>query len=415
MRINRWKPTVTIQLSTYKKQYIRLRWTLEKRYEMLVPLHRQDAHEAAERIKQQIEADVLASSFDTTLSRYKGLLKVAHPNPGQVKRAVKPAKSKPLVKKRKKRTLDVAASFNEYIKARCLRRTVTPTYYRSSMRMVERWGSFDLKDVPNLLCGEMISPRTFNERRGCLFQFFEYLLRKGKIKMNPLVDVLPERKTKVKNAARKPFTDTEIRRILDAFKNDSLVPKGSHYLHSQYYGFVYFMAQTGCRNAEAVGLRVEDVDFQKNEVRIWRTFARTARGTHAAARVEKGTKMDNERFLPLGVDTELRRVLWKLCVGRQGSDFVFVSHEGLPIDDHKFLRRTFRPVLQQLGIRDRHLYAFRHTFASRNIQAGANAAQIAYFMGDSIQTVLQNYFHNIRPDFLPGMIQHEIEPLDNAA
>jgi integrase len=66
------------------------------------------------------------------------------------------------------------------------------------------------------------------------------------------------------------------------------------------------------------------------------------------------------------------------------------------IDDRMFQRRTFKPVLQALGIQDRDLYSCRHTFATRAVQSGMKAHEVAYLMGDNLQTVIANYYHKER-------------------
>ena len=53
-----------------------------------------------------------------------------------------------------------------------------------------------------------------------------------------------------------PFTVSELNAVLDSFK-------GSHY-----YQFVQFMAFTGCRPSEAIGIIWENIDFENNRIRF---------------------------------------------------------------------------------------------------------------------------------------------------
>jgi integrase len=46
-----------------------------------------------------------------------------------------------------------------------------------------------------------------------------------------------------------------------------------------------------------------------------------------------------------------------------------------------------------LNLQDCDLYACRHTFATRAVQAGMKAHEVAYLMGDNMQTVIANYYY----------------------
>lgn len=112
--------------------------------------------------------------------------------------------------------------------------------------------------------------------------------------------------------------------------------------------------------------------------------------------------MENVRFIPM--DDYLVSLLQPILKSREGNAFVFVNN-GNPIHDKMFQRRIFRPLLELLKIDKRDLCACRHTFATRAVQQGMRPHEVAYIMGDSVEVVLQNYFHNHRrPDHLPSTI-----------
>jgi len=206
---------------------------------------------------------------------------------------------------------------------------------------------------------------------------------------------------KTEKSNRKPLTPNEITLILDAFKTDKYC-KNPTYKHSDYYPFLYFIFQTGVRNAEAVGLRVGHIDVVKKIIHIKEVLARTIKGTNANARVRKSTKNGKERYLPL--TNELLTVLSPLIINKKPDDLLFTSSKGVAIDDRMFQRRIFKPVLNELGIEDRVLYACRHTFGSRCIDMGINPVITAFLMGNNPETALRNYTHLINlPKELPGI------------
>jgi len=207
---------------------------------------------------------------------------------------------------------------------------------------------------------------------------------------------------KTEKQDRTPFTEEEIRLILDAVKNDSYCPKSSRYKHSFYYPFIYFIFKTGVRNAEAVGLRVSSLDFDKSIVHIRESLARSVKGTHAAARIRKETKNGKVRMLPLSDD--LKEVLLPLVIKKSTDDLVFQSYSDGALDDRMFQRRVFSVVLKGLNIPHRVLYACRHTFGSRCIESGINPVMTAFLMGNNPETALRNYTHQITiPKDLPNI------------
>ncbi len=77
--------------------------------------------------------------------------------------------------------------------------------------------------------------------------------------LNPFEDVATRKPKggKKANPKRELLSEEEANKILEAIKNDTHVPKSSRHEHSHYYPFVYFIFKTGCRNAEAVGIRLK--------------------------------------------------------------------------------------------------------------------------------------------------------------
>lgn len=361
---------------------VRLRWRFNKeRYQLYLSGSRSDHLKLANLIKDQIERDILAGVFDTTRKRYQKMMT-------PVKRVV---------------SYPYDDWFKDYLASKSMNLTDDnmPSYYLGAKKLLIKWRYENLDDLPLKLAEENYSARTFNDRRNCLVPFFEFLVTKKRIPNNPLALVKNKRKEKyIPN--RIPFTDGEVKLILEAIKTNEFKPKSSQYKHSLYYPFVAFMLETGVRNAEAIGLQVRDILWDEKAVRICRSLARTRKGTHANARKEKGTKMDNVRYIPL--NDFLIDLLKPLCNLKSPTDIVFTSYRGNSIDDHAFQRRVFKPILKKLKIPDRDIYAFRHTFATRMVQLGMKPHQVAYLLGDRLDTVINNYFHVERENLkLPSL------------
>jgi integrase len=138
-------------------------------------------------------------------------------------------------------------------------------------------------------------------------------------------------------------------------------------------------------------------------LKIQRALARTLKGTHPKARIDKETKNGKVRYLPLS--PELKEVLLPLLINKQPTDLVFSSVNSLCINDRMFTRRVFKPVLRALSIEYRTLYACRHGFSSRLLAANVNPFNVAYLMGNSPEVVLRYYAHLMSiPETLPAML-----------
>jgi integrase len=390
-----------VSISDYK-QGLRLRWNFkESRRELYIPATITNRLRVAQAIKSIIETDIISNGFDDSLQRYKSLIHKGALQESsidsqliyvasyvQAQKEVRPNPTNTILLK----------EFDNYLIAKGKSKHDLSWYYHDVIRLMQRWGQFTVEGVPTLLASEKVSNKTFNDRRNCLFKFFQWCVKRGKLSMNPLEDVANKRRNKAIDQ-RKPFTDSEAAAIILALKEDTF-STNKRYPHSQYWRFVAYLLHVGCRTAEAIGLRIKEVDFERREIRIAYSLSRTMKGSHVKARVLKGTKMDNVRFVPM--DDHLCDLLRPMCQSRKANEFVFVNNNDNPIDDKMFQRRVFRPVLTALGIDKRDLYACRHTFATRAVQQGMKPHEVAYIMGDSVETILNNYFHNNRrPESLP--------------
>ena len=263
--------------------------------------------------------------------------------------------------------------------------------YFSVRNLLKKWPNVPVSSIAEELNNKKWQPATYNKRLKCLCGFLEWATKKGSIVYNPLLGVNRKKQKKnKKNPRRIPLTEQEILKLLNAIKNDSYCPKSSGYKHSHYYPFLYFMFLTGVRNAEAIGLRVKHIDLTNNRIEIGETFARTLKGSNHAARVTKGTKTDNVRYLPLTED--LISLLIPHIANKEPENFVFQSFSGLSIDDNMLQRRVLKPVLKALGLENRDLYVARHSFGTRAAQQGMAITDIAYLMGHlTVETTIRNY------------------------
>lgn len=366
---------------------IRLRWRYAgERYSLNLPLayEPENLHLATVKVTE-IKLDMLIGCFDTSLKKYG-----YSDNPKSIK-----AKSGHLEALEKSEKLvhlhELASKFNEWgknIRNIDVENSIDYLYIR---RWLEKQINIPVHLIPEKLNNEIWAVTTYNRRLSYLNTFLAWLVESAIIERNPLKNVCKKReKSKKKCLRRKPLEEKEIVTFLEAIKNDTHCPSSSRFKHSYYYPFLVFIFHAGVRNAEAIGLRVKHIDFANKQIEISETFARTVKGTNHAARIEKGTKMQNTRYLPLSI--ELSEILEVQVKNKKPDDFVFTSQQGLSIDDRMLQRRIVKPVLKELGFGDRDLYAARHSFGTRAVQQGMALTDVAYLMGHSnIETAIRNY------------------------
>lgn len=359
---------------------IRLRWRhLTIRYSINLNAYNKANLLIAKKAALQIEEDIANDKFDYSLNSYKG----EPENP--------PSVNKSIVQYFEEWTSDVKQMDCEI-----------HTNYNSLRNMLRKWGSIEHGNILKKLNAETFCAGTYNRRLHMLKGFVKWLVKKGIWASNPLEDINSKRVKREKQVKRKPFSEVEIKSILNAFKNDEFTPKSSSFKHSHYYPFIYFIFKTGVRNAEAIGLRVSSVDLKTKRIYIKEVLARSLKGTSSLQRIRKETKNGKERVLPMNQD--LLVILKPLLAGKKPDDLVFQSQTGLSIDDNNFQKRIFKKVLKDLQIEERVLYACRHTFGSRCIDSGITPIMTAFLMGNNPETALKNYTHQINlPKDLPGI------------
>jgi integrase len=157
---------------------------------------------------------------------------------------------------------------------------------------------------------------------------------------------------------------------------------------------------TGARRGELAALTWADVDLDAGTIRIDKAVDETSRGL-----VVKGTKTDDHRLLPLDRDTvamlaagRRRHMEQALAVGVpfNPSSYVF-RHRGNPLGDRPMrpsaATHWFDRMRAEVGADDIRLQDLRHLAGSEMLDAGVDPKTVAYLLGHSVETLLENYAH----------------------
>ena len=239
------------------------------------------------------------------------------------------------------------------------------------------------------------SPRIANQNLTMLKSFSDWAIKRHGAISNPFDDINPLKASKATNPKRKPFTDAEVKRLLETAK--------THPTLYRWHDFAKTLLCLGLRPSEAVGLRWQDVDLERGRITIAESLSRDGQGrSSGSARVRKMTKTGTVRTI------SLQPSLLTMLKGRasttvaQPSDLVFLSPTGKPIDDHSFSQRQWKQLCTAASVPYRVPYACRHTVLSHLIEDGATPQQAAYVAGHvNARMITETYAHMINHPKLP--------------
>ena len=149
----------------------------------------------------------------------------------------------------------------------------------------------------------------------------------------------------------------------------------------------YLELATGLRRGELLGLKWEDIDLERGDLRVRRQISRINGEV-----VEAPLKTKNAyRTLPLAEDTVSVLLEQKKKVG--SSPWVFPSPNGGPISPDSVLHMLHR-VLKRAGLPKVRFHDLRHTFATLALQNGVDIKTVSGMLGhSSAGFTLDTYAH----------------------
>ncbi len=229
----------------------------------------------------------------------------------------------------------------------------------------------ELRDFLAHLRGREVSARSIARKVSALKQFFQFLMREGRIQANPaeLLTVLVKTKRLPKH-----LTIEESFALIDSARGDS--PSGI-----RDRAMLDFWYATGSRVSELAGVRADDFDWQGGLVRL--------RG-----------KGGRERWVPLNQEAlqwaERYRAVrheWIRASGLTEAEVFFLTDRYTP-----FTRQALWKWLQKqakiAGIRRKVWpHMIRHSFATHVLQGGADLRTVQELLGHRSISTTEMYTH----------------------
>jgi len=201
-----------------------------------------------------------------------------------------------------------------------------------------------------------------------LKSFFKYLLADGKIKSNPVSQILIP---KAKQKEPSYLTEQEYKRLLRVVKKNA-----TKYFKTRDMAIINLLLGMGLRLSELVELKVGDVNFDDGTIKITR----------------KGNK---ERILPAndGVMISVQRYL-KTRKQANSQDPLFLSKRNKRISGGS-IWHLVKKYLKQAQIEKDKLspHTLRHTFATTLLKQGENILTIKELMSHRNLRTTERYLH----------------------
>lgn len=222
-----------------------------------------------------------------------------------------------------------------------------------------------------------------------LNQIFAYAKRHKLITSNPLTD------------AEKPKGRKKQKTILNPAQVKALLLKTDHVK----YRVLFFLAVfTGARQGELLGLKWSDIDFDRRQVHVQRTFNG---GRFFDPKTEKSDRWIDLAPMAIDVLKEWQTIGPQIRHSDQfatveishcgksspGENLIFPNEAGNPINHNNMMFRHYHPALKRAKLPRVDFNSLRHTNASIRIENGENPVYIAGQMGHSVKILFEVYAH----------------------
>lgn len=241
-----------------------------------------------------------------------------------------------------------------------------------------------------------LSPRTVRYIHSILHAALKDALRWNRIVRNPADAATPPSDSSTKSAQRDTWSADQLRAFLE-FAADS-----------RYLAPWLFIATSGCRRGECLGLKWDDIDLEDATARVSRQVV-TINGT---LRIKELPKTKRGHMISLDPTTITILRSWRATQneerlfvgpGYQNDGFVFAKADGTPYHPERFSREFDRmqerylrthpdASLPRLG-----LHGLRHTWATLALGAGVDIKIVSDRLNHSTTNITREIYTHVTP------------------
>lgn len=213
-----------------------------------------------------------------------------------------------------------------------------------------------------------ISNRSVNRKISSLKSFYKFLQKTKQINDSPL---RKHQALKVSNRVQVPFSEKEIVEVLRGLDNKQDFTSLRNKL------IVELLYSTGMRRNELINLKVEDVDFSSNTIKVL-------------------GKRNKERLIPLlnSVKESMKNYLNEREQERSNSTYLFFTEKQnklYPTLVYRIINDYFSTVSSKVK---KSPHVLRHSFATHLLNEGADLSSVKELLGHSSLASTQVYTHS---------------------
>jgi len=226
----------------------------------------------------------------------------------------------------------------------------------------------DTSQYISYLFSQNLKSTSVNRKISSLKTFFNFLLKKKLINVNPFADqIMPKKPISLP----KSISEDDVIKLLDAPKADSLIGLRDKAMLELLYA-------SGVRISELVNIKFSDLDLERNIIKVF----------------GKGSK---ERLVPFGEDAA-QCISAYIDERKKNKDiasikYIFLNNRGSKISRHAFWHRLKEYCLE-IGLkRDISPHTLRHAFATHLLNRGADLRSVQVLLGHSDLSTTQIYTH----------------------
>ena len=247
----------------------------------------------------------------------------------------------------------------------------------------------ELQRFSDKLLEDGLSAKTIHNMFVFLREGLKYGVLKGNIKTNVALSVnLPQ------------YERPEIK-ILSYNQEYRLIKES----YSHRYGvFVRFVLRTGIRLGELLGLKWDDIDFERHEMKIRRILHRCKnfdpkKKNKTSIFFDPPKTKKSRRTIPLTYHAEKDLLDWKQLQNLETphAEFVVTNKTGKYLDPTTF-RKYYKEMLDRCDIHGITFHSLRHTFATNALERGMDKKVLSEILGHySVAFTLDTYAHVVDP------------------
>ncbi|MBU2646679.1 site-specific integrase [bacterium] len=178
--------------------------------------------------------------------------------------------------------------------------------------------------------------------------------------------------------------------------------------YPQYHPLVVTGFRSGMRIGELIGLKWDDIDWEKRLISVNRTVTRGVVTSPKSKASRRQIRMSSQVMDALRAEL-VKAKQQKLEQGlRVLPEWVFTGTNGQPIQYNNFLARVWKPALERAGLGGLTPHSMRSAYATHRIDAGHPVHEISKELGHTSTIVTMASYYRFRPELATS----DIDALD---